>query len=238
MTGRFLLIAVYVFVGLADTDAYGQTSSLGVKKRRVEAAQPPLVVPREMPRRERNLIYEQYSWISVTPPPPKTFKPGDLLTIIVRERRKFEADADLETKSKFDVKSDLEAFIKATAGGIGAAAFRRGKPTIDYSYQTKIKNEGDTNREDTLTMRVTASIIDVKPNGLLVLEASAQIRHDDEISTITLTGTCRKEDVTPDNTVLSTQIADKHLAVRNEGALRAASSRGWITKLIDLLKPF
>jgi len=71
-----------------------------------------------------------------------------------------------------------------------------------------------------------------------VIEAKASVQHDDEISMITLTGVCRKEDVTADNTILSTQIADKNIVVVNEGALRAASSRGWILKLIDLIKPF
>ena len=71
-----------------------------------------------------------------------------------------------------------------------------------------------------------------------LLEARAAVRHDDETSMITLTGVCRKEDVTADNTILSTQIADKNIVVANEGALRAASSRGWIPKLIDLIKPF
>ena len=83
---------------------------------------------------------------------------------------------------------------------------------------------------------MTGKIIDVKPNGLLVIEARAKVEHDEEISTITLTGTCRKEDVTADNTILSTQIADKHVAVKNEGALRAVSTRGWIPKLLDLIK--
>ncbi len=78
----------------------------------------------------------------------------------------------------------------------------------------------------------------MKPNGVLVLEARARIEHDDELSTITLTGICRKEDVTADNTVLSTQIANKHTVVENSGALRATSTRGWIPKLLDLLRPF
>jgi len=73
---------------------------------------------------------------------------------------------------------------------------------------------------------------------MLVLEARKRIQHDDEISTITLTGNCRKEDVTPENTVLSTQLADASVSVVNRGALRAASSRGWISKFLDWLKPF
>ncbi len=223
---------------LLGSNAFGQTSSLGAKQRKLEASRVPKVVPREATVRERNPVYERYSWVTLTPAPPKKFKPGDLLTIVVRERRKYEADADLETKKEFDIKSELDAFIKGTAGGIGAADFRRGKPTIDYKFQNTLKHEGDTNREDKLTTRLTASIIDVKPNGLLVIEATSRIQHDDEISTITLTGTCRKEDVTPDNTILSTQIADKAMTVSNEGALRAASRRGWIPRLLDLLRPF
>lgn len=238
MMNRLSVVATIFVVGAVHANAVAQVSSLGAKQRQALAEEPPWVAPRETPQRERNFTYERYSWISLTPPAPKKFRLGDLLTVIVRERRKYEADADLETKKQFDVNSELQAFIKATAGGIGEAAFRRGKPTIDYKYQNRIKNEGDTNREDKLTTRLTATIIDVKPNGLLVVEAMSQVQHDDEISMVTLTGTCRKEDVTPDNTILSTQMADKHLVIQNQGALRAASRRGWIPKIIDWLNPF
>ena len=71
-----------------------------------------------------------------------------------------------------------------------------------------------------------------------MLEAKARIQHDEEASVITMTGTCRKQDVTADNTILSTQIADKDVVVKNEGALGAAARRGWIPKLVDWLRPF
>lgn len=232
------LIVSFVLVCVVHGHVWAQTSSLGARQRQAQSGEIIPKAPRETPQQPRNYVYEQYAWTSIPPRLPKTFEPGDLLTIVVRERRKFEAEADLEAKKKFDITSELDAFIKATDGGIGAATFRRGKPTIDFKYQQKSKNEGDANREDRLTTRLTGKIIDVKPNGLLVIEARARIEHDEEISTITLTGTCRKEDVTADNTILSTQIADKHVAVKNEGALRAVSSRGWIPKLLDLIKPF
>jgi flagellar L-ring protein precursor FlgH len=192
---------------------------------------------REAPLTETNTVYETYSWTTVTPPPPKTFRPGDLLTIIIREQRKWEAEADLETKKEYDIKSELDAFFKFTDGGIGAAGFRRGKPNVDFKFDHELKGEGDSSREDRLTTRLAARIIDVKPNGLLVLEGQASIIHDDEASKITITGVCRKEDVTADNTILSTQIADKRVVVTNSGALRAAARRGWIPRLIDWLRP-
>lgn len=225
-------------VGAMSADANAQTSSIGARERAAMHARPLPFEGRETVLRPRNLVYERYGWIASTPAPPKTFKPGDLLTIIIREQRKWEADADLETKSKFDVQSTLDAFVKPTAGGLGSAEFRRGKPNIDYKFNQKLKNEGDSSREDKLTTRLTGKVIDVKPNGLLVIEARARIVHDEETSEITLTGSCRKDDVTADNTVLSTQMADKEVVVSNKGALRKASSRGWITKLVDLFKPF
>lgn len=219
------------------TNVRAQTSSLGARQRAAEAGKVEEKSPRESPPRPRNLVYEKYGWTVLPPTSPRAYRPGDLVTIIVREQRKWEADSDLQTKKKFDIKSELDEFIKLTQGGLGAATFRRGKPNVDYLYDQKYKGEGDSSREDKLTTRLTARILDVKPNGLLVLEGRAKIVHDEESSQITLTGTCRKEDITADNTVLSTQIADKQVVVSNEGALKSAATRGWITKLLDVLKP-
>jgi flagellar L-ring protein precursor FlgH len=237
MIARRCVSTYLLLCGLLSLSATAQTSSLGAKKRLADAGKPVEKVAREAPPRPRNFVYERFGWTASTPLPPKTFKPGDLLTIIVREQRKWEADADLQARKKYDVKSELDAFANLTQGGIGAAAFRRGKPTIDYIFDQKLRNKGDSSREDKLATRLTARIIDVKPNGLLVLEGQAKMTHDEEVSEITLTGTCRKEDVTADNTVLSTQIADKEVVVTNAGALRAVASRGWIPKLLDWLKP-
>lgn len=227
-------LALLVLAG----DALAQTSSLG-KKRRVELERyPEEPPPRETPPTPRNKTYIDHSWISAPAPVPRTYAPGDLLTIIIREQRTWEAESELDTRRQFDVLSQLSAFVDFIDGGVGETAFSRGQPNIDYRMQEQLRSEGEQTREDRLVTRLTARIIDVKPNGLLVIEGRARVIHDDEMSEITVTGTCRKEDVTADNTILSTQVADKEVAVANKGALRSASSRGWILKLLDLLRPF
>ena len=233
------VILAFVTLGvLSVCVASAQTSSLGGRKRQADAQKPPGGKPRVQKEKQGNSVIEEYSWIAVKPDEPKTFKPNDLITIVVREQRKFQADAELETEKTYDIKSELSAFFKPTAGGLGSAAFRRGKPNTDYKFTHGFEGEADTKRKDKLTTRITAKIIDVTRNGLLVLEATSRIEHDEEISEVTLTGTCRKEDVTADNTVLSTQIADKNIVIKTEGALRDSARRGWIPKLIDALRPF
>lgn len=222
--------------------AAAQVSSIGARERAARDARPAALSSSAMNSEPRpgttHSVYDQYSWISSRPAPPRTFRVGDLITIIVRERREFEADGDLKTRKRLDIQSQLDAFLKLADGGVGSAAFRRGKPNIDYNLNNRLQSDGETEREDRLTTRLTGQIIDVKPNGVLVFEAQAHVQHDDEVSTITFTGSCRKEDVTADNTILSTQVADKRIAVRNEGAVRAASSRGWLLKLLDSISPF
>lgn len=238
MRAHRLMAVCWLFTLLFNVDVAGQVSSLGERARRARAAKIPEVPTREAPKIERNAVYDRYSWIATKPRLPKKFKVGDLITVIVREQRTFEADADLRSKKQLDLSSELEAMFKLTDKGIGAAGFRRGKPAIDYKFENKLRNKGDTQREDRLTTRVAGRIVDVKPNGVLVLEAKARMQHDDEISTMTLTGNCRKEDVTADNTILSTQISGKNIVVTTQGALRAVSSRGWLLKLLDWLTPF
>lgn len=218
--------------------ASAQTSSIGVHERRANAQRVPEVVPRETPRSTRNQIYDRYSWITLPPKKPKKFKVGDLITVIVREQRRFQSKSKLETDTEFDLQTQIEAFIKLTQGGVGPTTFKRGKPAIDIKYTTELDKEGKARRTDLLTMRLAGKIIDVKPNGVLVIEARARIVHDEEVSTLTLSGSCRKEDVTADNSILSTQIADKEVVVQNSGAMRGTFTRGWVPKLLDMLNPF
>jgi len=111
-------------------------------------------------------------------------------------------------------------------------------PEIGTTGTQDFNGSGAVNRADTMTTRLTAEVIDVKPNGTLVLQARQHIRTDEEEQTMILSGTCRVEDVTPDNTVLSTQMFDKDVSNTNKGAVRDATKRGWIPKLLDAVSPF
>jgi flagellar L-ring protein precursor FlgH len=67
---------------------------------------------------------------------------------------------------------------------------------------------------------VMANNDDIKPNGNLVLEARARLRFENEIPYVALTGVCHSQDVSRDNTVLSTPLADKDITVHNDGLVR------------------
>jgi len=221
------------------SSASGQTSS--IRLRHGKRTEPKPVTqpgnPRFPEERRGNPTLEKHSLVAVKVKPPKQFVIHDLITIIIREQRKYESDAELETKKKFDIKSAVNAFLKVDDGLLGASVFPNGKPNIDLKISTNLKNESDKEREDRFTTRITAEIVDIKPNGNLVLEAKARVVFDDEITILTLTGVARHVDVTPDNTILSTQMANKDIVVHNAGAVRDGSRRGWIPRFLDFIRP-
>ena len=213
--------------------ASAQSSSIG----RRQPTDPPAAPLREAVTVKGNPLLERHSLIAVKETEPRKFKVNDLITIIVRERTIYEAEGEANTKRQADFKSELDAFINFTGGGIGAAAFRRGKPNINYKASLDQKNDADMEREDKLTTRLTAKIIDVKPNGNLVFEARKQVEHDDECHIMTLTGACRSVDVTPDNSLLSTQVADLRIKIDTKGSIRNTTRSGWFSKIYDRIRP-
>ncbi|MEM7681716.1 MAG: flagellar basal body L-ring protein FlgH [Planctomycetota bacterium] len=176
---------------------------------------------------------------------PRSFALHDLVTILVREDFEASADATLETEKEAEIQGEIAAFPRLTLSDLLEAQLRNntslqtGPIELDASMEREYEGEGASERRDTMTGRVTARVIDVKPNGLLVLEARKTIRSDEEQVTILATGTCRPEDVSRvDNTVLSTHIENLQISQTTSGALRNATKKGLLTRAMELLFPF
>ena len=118
----------------------------------------------------------------------------------------------------------------ASVGGVA--------PTVSANASRNFKGEATVDRSDSVILRVTAEVLDVKPNGTLVLQARKRIKTDEEEQTIVCAGICRVEDITPDNTVLSTQLFDLEFTKMNKGQVRNTTKTGGIHKLLDWINPF
>lgn len=182
---------------------------------------------------------EMTSLIAVPPVPARKFKTNDLINIIVRQQKKYEADGKANSKNEWNVNGKLNEWIHLYSSHVlGPAELRAGQPGYDFVSKNENKKNSEKDREDKFTTYLQATVIDVKPNGNLVIEAKMEEQHDEEHFTITLTGTCRSDDVTPANSVLSTQIANLVLVEENKGSVRDATKRGFIPRIIDFAKPW
>lgn len=179
------------------------------------------------------------SYFNVPVPKPKTLNKHDLVTIVVFEdsTASSQGTSDLKRDSEVDGKiiqtPSLNLSNFALGAGIGSV-----QPELSLSGVRSFKGEGTVDRHDSFTARIQAEVVDVKPNGTLVLQARKRILNDEEQQMFILTGICRVQDITPDNTVLSTQLFDFDVQKKTTGSLRDTTKRGWVPKLLDWISPF
>ncbi len=213
-----------------------QAQSLFVHR---EPPAPPMQAP-ALPSGEPSPQLYGMSMVAVRPPTPREFRLHDLITIIVDEQSKSTSSQKLETAKKANTKLELDSILdpwellelRLRQGGLS------GLDLVDGTGSRKFTGEGDYERLDRFTARITAEIIDIKPNGNLVLEARKHIARDGEESLLVLSGVCRRDDITSQNTILSSQLASLRIEQRNEGAVKRAASKGLLTNLLDTIFNF
>jgi len=220
------LLAAVVLTGVLAALAHPQVSLWKPKKKSVETApatvaESPLNVVRDVKARD--------------------FKVHDIVSVIVSLSAEASTDekADSETKmSKANLL--INQYLKLQREGL-QVHLKGEKPEdlgLDLSADKKLEGKGASDRTDTLRTRLAAEIVDIKPNGNLVIEAKHSFTKQREKTTITLSGVVRPQDVAPDNTVYSYNVADADIRYESAGPITDANRRGWLAKFMDKIWPF
>jgi flagellar L-ring protein precursor FlgH len=187
----------------------------------------------------RQVRLDGISYFAVPDPVPRTLRKHDLVTIIVREQSEFKSKGALDIEKEAELRALIEQFFQFNVGGaLLSNAIGAEKPEISLRGNRAFKGDGQLDRQDSFTARITAEVVDVKPNNTLVLQARKRIVTDEDEQLFVLTGICRAEDITADNTVLSTQLYDLELAKTTNGPIRNATKRGFLPRLLDGLNPW
>jgi flagellar L-ring protein precursor FlgH len=157
---------------------------------------------------------------------------GDILTIIVAES----AVATNSQTKKTDRDATVEdAMTKFVYSGLGK---HKGElPGLSLSGSASYSGGGQVNNSQSLTARAAVLVSDVLPNGNLVIEGVRVVTFSGETQYVVLHGIVRPFDITSDNTILSTNVADARVEFYSEGQLTDAQKRGWLTKIYEKLRP-
>lgn len=183
---------------------------------------------------------EGYSLIVVVPPKPKTFQKHDHIEIIINETSQQKFEQNLKADKKYNITAALKKFpsLQSFFEGQIRNGDSQAIAELDVGSNQKYEGDGEFERKDKFTARISAEVIDVKPNGDLVLEARKLVDSNGETTTMVLSGICRGEDVTRSNTIQSSQLADMILKVQNEGDVKDAARKGWIPKILEAVFNF
>lgn len=178
--------------------------------------------------------------IVVAPPEPRTFQANDLITIIISERSKTEREHVFDSKKTYEFGGEVPQWIDMLE--LLEARLQQGErePLAEWAlmFENRFKGDATYERDDSVTARVTARVVEVKPNGTMLLEARTVVRTDKDETAIVLSGVCRTEDVTITNTIQSNQMFDLNLDIQNAGDTRSGAAKGLIPKVLETLFNF
>ncbi|MCL6501115.1 MAG: flagellar basal body L-ring protein FlgH [Pirellulales bacterium] len=186
----------------------------------------------------RPLRLSDSSWYYLEPEPPRAIQKYDLVTVIVKEATQFVSEGEINRRTQSNVDARLRDWIKLDGTDITPAPQTSGDPRARASLDSQIRTQSELETRDGLQFRITATVVDIRPNGLLVLEAHKRTKVNNEESIQILSGIVRPEDVLPNNTVLSERIAELRIDKKEAGHIRDAYRRGWLIKWLDKVRPF
>ena len=157
----------------------------------------------------------------------------DLVTIVVNEKASAVATGDVKTQRTSTAQSAITA-----AGGITRATGPLAN-LAKTNTNTQLQGTGTTSRGTTLTATVSARVVDVLPNGYLVVEGTKRVQVNSENQVITIRGVVRPVDIDPTNSVPSDRVAQMEVLVNGKGVIGDSIHRPWfIYRLLLGLLPF
>ncbi|MFA6545371.1 MAG: flagellar basal body L-ring protein FlgH [Limisphaerales bacterium] len=162
---------------------------------------------------------------------------GDVLSIVVQESSTATKDNSTATARKSSTDASISSFLFSP--GTSKLLTKGGQlPAMKFSGQNDFSGSGKLNNSEQVTARIAVRVVDVLPNGNLIVEGQRQINIGTEMQDAVLRGTVRAADVTSGNTVFSYQVADATIRLTSKGQLANAQQKGWFTRIWDKVSPF
>jgi flagellar L-ring protein FlgH len=159
---------------------------------------------------------------------------GDILTIQIEESATATNSADTSTEKKGDVSLKFGSLFglenKSSSINFGSLLSGSGARTFDGT--------GSTSRTGQLQAFVSARVTQVFPNGDLCIEGVKEVTVNRERQVLRIRGIVRTRDISPNNVVLSTGIANMEVVFDGKGIVTDANKPGWLYKLMQWVSPF
>jgi flagellar L-ring protein FlgH len=162
---------------------------------------------------------------------------GDVLTIIVQENNTASKDNTTSTKKDTSIDAAIATFLYSPAAS-GFLTKSGEMPAIKTKASQSFDGGGKIKNEEKITSRIGVRVMDVLPNGNLLIEGQRSTSFSGETQDVVLRGVVRAEDITPNNTIYSYNIADATIKYVSKGAITDNQQRGWFTRIWQKLTPF
>ena len=192
------------------------------------AAYAPTMPAAPVPAQENNgAIFQTVNGIALFED-VRAHRVGDILTVQLVEKTAASKQAATTTKKEQDINLGVNTLLGGPVSYNGVDPL-----SASVSANRDFSGDGASSQSNTLTGNITVTVAQVLPNGNMIVrgEKVLTINQGDEF--IRISGIVRPVDVSPDNTILSTKIADAEIIYGGRGTLADSNQKGWLARFFD-----
>jgi len=168
----------------------------------------------------------------------RAFRVGDIVTISIAESAQASKQATTNLGDDYSMSAGVtsllgyETLIPHRAAGFDPSE------ALDAKTATTFKGSGTTTRKETMTAQMSARVIQVLMNGDLMIRGTREIVVNQEKQYIVLEGIVRPSDISSDNSISSSYIADARIWYTGKGVVSTKQQPGWMARILDQIWPF
>jgi flagellar L-ring protein precursor FlgH len=155
----------------------------------------------------------------------KARRVGDIITVMLAENTQASKTAKTETKKETDASLSPLIGLNGLAPTIGGNSLQLG-----IESDGNFKGDAKSNQSNSLNGQITVHVLRVLPNGNLIIRGEKWLTLNTGQEFIRLTGIVRSEDISADNTVESTRVANARISYSGKGSLAESQEAGWLSQ--------
>lgn len=159
---------------------------------------------------------------------------GDIITVYLDEKTM----SSKSNKTEIDKEDKLNMNVNALMGtqpNFRLPGVTDNPLTLNTSTSNKREFSGDagSDQSNRLVGQISVTVADVLSNGVLVVRGEKWMTFSQGDEFIRIEGLLRPSDITPQNTVISSRLADARLTYSATGALADAQQQGWMSRVFN-----
>jgi flagellar L-ring protein precursor FlgH len=156
---------------------------------------------------------------------------GDTLTVLIEEKTSASKKSSSTADKTGSTSLDIPAVNKVPITNLQGAS-------IEASSATKFEGKGDAASNNLFSGNLTVTVIEVLPNGNMIVSGEKQVSINHGTEYIRFSGVVNPLHINASNTVSSTKVADARIEYQGTGYLDEVQNMGWLARFFMTVWPF
>lgn len=163
-------------------------------------------------------------------------KLGDILTVTIEIDDEAEISNETDRTRTGSESASVGAFFglgQKIGGELGDL-----NPNLEMGSTSDFSGSGSVSREEEISLRIAATVVDVLPNGHLVIQGDQEVRVNNELRNLLVAGIVRPEDISRYNEISYDRIAGARISYGGRGQITNVQQPRWGAQVIDQVIPY